>query len=665
MAIPEQLLQLSANTIRCLSIDAIQAAKSGHPGLPMGLADVATVLWLKYLKHDPKNPTWADRDRFVLSGGHGSMLLYSLLHLAGYGLTLDDIRQFRQLGSLTPGHPEYGHTPGVETTTGPLGQGLATAVGMALAERMLAARVNGADDGFQPVDHRTFVFCGDGDLMEGASHEACSLAGHLKLDRLVVFFDSNAITIEGSTDLACSDNVKKRFEAYNWHVLEADGHDYAAIDRAIRKALRLTGKPVLVVCRTVIGKGSPNKQGTAACHGAPLGEDEVRLVKQTLGFDPDKSFVVPQEVYDLFAARTASLHRQQLKWTRAFRAWRTSHPEQAVAWDRHTGGELPENLESLLPAFDPAKPIATRAASGQIINALAPALPQLVGGSADLGPSNNTVIKGAADVSAANYAGRNLHFGIRELAMTCVVSGMALHGGFRVYGATFFVFSDYCRPAIRVAALMKLPVIYVFTHDSFYVGEDGPTHQPVEQLAALRCIPNVLVLRPSDATETAAAWLAALRNNSGPTALILTRQNLDIIDRAACAPASGLEKGGYTLWQSGSGTPDLTLVASGSEVGICLDAAKRLEGRNVRVVSMPCRELFARQDAAYRDSVLDPKCAKRLVVEAGSRLGWEAYAGPAGKILSIDGFGASGPAKTLAAHFGFTADNVLALAREL
>jgi transketolase len=665
MTISDSLLSLSANTIRCLSIDAIQAAKSGHPGLPMGLADVATVLWLKYLKHDPKNPAWADRDRFVLSGGHGSMLLYSLLHLAGYGVSLDDIKKFRQLGSLTAGHPEYGHTPGVETTTGPLGQGLATAVGMALAERMLAARVNASDGGFQPVDHRTFVFCGDGDLMEGVSHEACSLAGHLALDRLVVFFDSNAITIEGSTDLACSDNVKKRFESYNWHVLEVDGHDYAAIDRAIRRALRLTGKPVLVICRTVIGKGSPNKQGTAACHGAPLGDDEVRLTKQALGFDPDKFFHVPQEVYDLFASRTASLHRQQLKWTRAFREWRTAHPEQAVAWDRHTGGELPENIEKLLPVFDPAKPIATRAASGQIINALAAAMPQLVGGSADLGPSNNTVIKGEADVSASNYAGRNLHFGIRELAMTCVVSGMALHGGFRVYGATFFVFSDYCRPAIRVAALMKLPVIYVFTHDSFYVGEDGPTHQPVEQLAALRCIPNVTVLRPSDATETAAAWLAALRNTKGPTALILTRQNLDIIDRKACAPASELDKGGYTLWQSGKGTPDTILIASGSEVGICLAAAKRMEGRNVRVVSMPCRELFARQPAAYRDSVLDPKCAKRLVVEAGSRLGWEGFVGPKGKILSIDGFGTSGPYKDLAVHFGFTADNVLALAQGL
>lgn len=664
MSISDNLLQLTANTIRCLSIDAIQAAKSGHPGLPMGLADVATVLWLKYLKHDPKNPQWADRDRFVLSGGHGSMLLYSLLHLSGYGLTLDDIKQFRQLCSKTPGHPEYGHTVGVETTTGPLGQGIASAIGMALAERMLAARVN-TDGEFKPVDHRTFVFCGDGDLMEGISHEACSLAGHLKLERLVMFFDSNAITIEGSTDLACSDNVKKRFEAYNWNVLETDGHDFGAIDRTIRKALRLTGKPTIIICKTVIGKGSPNKQGTSSCHGAPLGEDEVKLTKKNLGFDENEYFKVSQEVYDVFAQRTTKLHRMQLRWTREFKEWRKANPDQAVAWDRHMSTELPENIESLMPEFALDKPLATRSASGQIINAIAPAMPQLVGGSADLGPSNNTLIKGADSVSASNYGGRNLHFGIRELAMTCIMSGMTLHGGFRVFGGTFFVFSDYCRPAIRTAALMKLPIIFVFTHDSFYVGEDGPTHQPVEQLAALRCIPGVTVYRPSDATETTAAWLAALRNLNGPTALILTRQNMTVIDRGECAPASELEKGGYTLWQTRGGTPDITIVASGSEVEIALAAAKRIMYKNVRVVSMPSREIFAKQPQDYRDSVLDPKCTKRLVVEAGSSFGWEVYAGPAGKILSIDGFGTSGPYKDLAKHFGFTADNVLALAQSL
>ena len=664
MALSNELLQLCANTIRCLSIDAIQAANSGHPGLPLGLADVASVLWLKYLKHDPKKTSWADRDRFVLSGGHGSMLLYSLMHLSGYGVSLDDIKRFRQLGSRTPGHPEYGCTDGVETTTGPLGQGIATAVGMALAERMLAARVN-TDGDFKPVDHRTFVFCGDGDLMEGISHEACSLAGHLKLDRLVLFFDSNAITIEGSTDLACSDNVKKRFESYNWHVLETDGHDFAAIDRTIRRALRLTGKPVAIICRTTIGKGSPNKQGTSSCHGAPLGEDEVKLTKKALGFDADKYFYVPQEVYDVFAVRTAKLHRQQLKWTRQYKEWRKANPEQAVAWDRHMSGALPENLESRMPSFDLAKPLATRSASGQIINALAPVMPQLVGGSADLGPSNNTVIKGADSVSAANYGGRNLHFGIRELAMSCVLSGMTLHGGFRVYGGTFFVFSDYCRPAIRTASLMKLPVIYVFTHDSFYVGEDGPTHQPVEQLAALRCIPGVTVYRPSDATETSAAWLAALRNVNGPTALILTRQTLPVIDRTVCAPASGLEKGGYVLWQSGKGKPDVTIIASGSEVALALGAAQQMTDANVRVVSMPSREIFAAQSEKYRNSVLDPACTRRLVIEAGSSFGWDIYAGPEGKILSIDRFGTSGPYKDLAKYFGFTVENVLALAKSL
>lgn len=658
-------MALAANTIRCLSADAIQAANSGHPGLPMGLADVATVLWLKYLKHDPKNPAWSDRDRFVLSGGHGSMLLYSLLHLSGYGLTMDDLRAFRQLGSRTPGHPEYGHTTGVETSTGPLGQGIANGVGMALAERMAAARLGTPGEAFTPIDHRTIVFCGDGDLEEGISHEACSLAGHLKLERLLLVYDSNSITIEGSTALACSVDTALRFKAYGWRVVEADGHDFASIDRAFRKAFKPCGKPTILIAKTTIGKGSPNKQGTAACHGAPLGADEVKLVKQALGFDPEKSFHVPDEVYALFKSRTAALHRKSLKWERDFKDWRKGHPELSVAWDRHFSGELPENIEKLMPEFDLAKPLATRAASGQIINALAPVLPQLVGGSADLGPSNNTVIKGAADVSAENYGGRNLHFGIRELAMTAILNGMAVHGGFRVFGATFFVFSDYCRPALRISALMKLPVIFVFTHDSFYVGEDGPTHQPVEQLAALRAIPGVTILRPADATETAAAWLAALRNKNGPTALILTRQNLDVIDRAKFPSASLLEKGAYTLWQGGDGTPDLTIVASGSEVGIALAAARQIEGRNVRVVSMPSRELFEAQDKAYRDSVLDPACTRRLIVEAGSSMGWHKFAGDAGRILSIDRFGTSGPYKDLAKYFGFTAENVLAAAREM
>ncbi|MBQ7722156.1 MAG: transketolase [Kiritimatiellae bacterium] len=660
-AIDDATVQLAANTIRCLAIDAIEKAKSGHPGLPMGMADVAATLWLKYLRHDPADPAWSDRDRFVLSGGHGSMLLYSLLHLAGYKVSLDDLRQFRQVGSATPGHPEYGHTPGVETTTGPLGQGLATAVGMALAERMLAARV-ASDDAFKPVDHHTFVFCGDGDLMEGVSHEACSIAGHLALDRLVVFFDSNAITIEGATSLACSDDVAMRFKAYGWRVIETDGHDLSAIDKAIRKAIRSSGKPTLVICRTIIGKGSPNKQGTSACHGAPLGPDESAAAKRALGFDPDQTFVVPEAVRDAFDARAKSMRRAHRRWTRDFGAWRERHPIEAVAWNRHVVDPVPANLASALPDFDPAKPIATRAASGQVLNALARVMPSLVGGSADLAPSNNTYLKGMGDVAPGDYSGRNIHFGIRELAMGCMLSGMTLHGGFRPFGGTFFVFSDYCRPAIRLAALMRVPAIYVFTHDSFHVGEDGPTHEPVEHLAALRSIPGVTVIRPADATETAAAWIEAIENMSGPTALILTRQALPIIDRSVCAPASSLSRGGYVLWQSGTGTPDVMLIASGSEVSLCLEAAKRMAGKNVCVVSMPSLELFAAQTQEYRDSVIDPACANRLVVEAGTRSGWEAIAGPAGRILSMEGFGASGPHGELAKLYGFTTENIISLA---
>lgn len=660
-----EALSLAANTIRCLSIDGIQAAKSGHPGLPLGMADVAALVWLKYLKHDPTCPDWADRDRFVLSGGHGSMLLYSLLHLSGYGLDIEELKKFRQFGSRTPGHPEYGHTKGVETTTGPLGQGIATAVGMALAERMLAARINKAEGEFQPVDHRTYVFCGDGDLMEGISHEACSLAGHLALDKIVMFYDSNNITIEGKMDLACSDNVKQRFLSYNWNVLEADGHDFDSIDKAVKKALRLTGKPCIIICKTTIGKGSPNKAGTSSCHGAPLGDDEVKLTKQALGFDPEKFFYVPDEVRDLFAERTSKLHRMQLRWTRLFKEWKKANPELAVAWQRHVGGELPENLESFLPVFDPAKPVATRSASGQVLNALAAAVPQLIGGSADLAPSNMTNIKDGGDIGPADFAARNIHFGIRELAMSSIMSGMLLHGGFRVFGGTFFVFSDYCRPAMRVAALMKLPVIFIFSHDSFYVGEDGPTHQPIEQLAAIRCMPGVTSFRPADPTETAAAWIAALKHKDGPVALLLTRQNMKVIDRNECAPASELEKGAYTLWQTRAGKPDLMIIATGSEVELALDAAKQVPYKNVRVVSMPSRELFDRQPQKYRDSVIDPACTKRLVVEAGCSFGWHRYAGPNGKMITIDHFGASGPYKTLAKEFGFTVENVLAAALSL
>ena len=656
-------LTLVANTIRCLAIDGVQAANSGHPGLPMGMADVAAVLWLKYLKHCPANPKWPDRDRFVLSGGHGSMLLYSLLHLSGYKLSMDELKRFRQLGSQTPGHPEYGHTDGVEATTGPLAQGIAMAVGMALAERMLASRFNTAETTL--VDHRTWVFCGDGDLMEGLSHEACSLAGHLQLDRLVLFYDSNRITIEGKTDLSVSDDAKKRFQAYNWHVIEIDGHDYDQIDAAIRKAQRLTGKPVCIICKTHIGQGSPNKVDSSESHGAPLGVEEVKLTKRNLGFPEDQFFYVPEKVYTIFDERRDKLLRLSNKWGRALKVWQQGDATRAELWRKHLNDELPADLESKLPVFDPAKPIATRSASGVVINALAPHLPQLVGGSADLAPSTMTMIKNEGAVGPGQFSGRNFHFGIREHAMAAAMNGIALHGGFRVFGGTFFVFSDYCRPSIRLAALMKLPVIYVFTHDSFYVGEDGPTHEPVEQLAALRCMPGLTLIRPADATETAAAWMTALKHKQGPVALLLTRHNLEVIDRTTYPVANSLEKGAYTLWQNGTGTPTLTILATGSEVELALAAAKQLAAVNVRVVSMPSWELFERQTQEYRDGVLDPQCTKRLVVEAASPFGWERYIGRCGTTVTMDQFGLSGPYKQLAQAFGFTVENVLAKARAM
>ena len=664
MKLTNETFTLAANTIRCLAMDGVQAAKSGHPGAPMGLADIAAVLWLKYLRHDPSDSKWPDRDRFVLSGGHGSMLLYSLLHLSGYNLPLEELKRFRQLGSLTPGHPEYGHTDGVETTTGPLGQGIANAIGMAIAERMAAARFN--TPGSDPVvDHRTWIFCGDGDLEEGISHEACSLAGHLKTDKLVLFYDSNGITIEGHTDLALSDDPKKRFQAYNWHVLEIDGHDYDQIDRAIRKAMKLTGKPVLIICKTHIGKGSPNKQDSHEAHGAPLGEEEVKLTKRALGFPEDQFFYVPQDVYTVFQERASKMKRAHGKWKRIFKEWTSANPDKAALWKTMREDILPADIETRLPAFDPAKPVATRSASGIVLNALAKELPQLVGGSADLAPSNMTWLKEMGEIKPGDFAGRNFHFGIRELAMAAIMNGVQAHGGFRIFGGTFFVFSDYCRPAMRLAALMGLPVIYVYTHDSFYVGEDGPTHEPVEQMAALRCMPNVTVIRPADPTETSAAWVAALKNKKGPTALLLTRQNMKVIDRTRYPAAANLEKGAYTLWQNGEGTPDLTIIATGSEVEIALDAAKQLADKNVRVVSMPCRELFEKQNKTYRDRIIDPDCKRRLVVEAGSPFGWDKYAGAKGTLLTLDTFGASGAYKDLAKHFGFTTENVLAKAREL
>lgn len=657
-------LVLAANTIRCLSADGVQKAKSGHPGMPMGMADVAAVLWLKHFEHCPANPAYPSRDRFVLSGGHGSMLLYSLLHLAGYDLPLDELKKFRQWGSKTPGHPEFGHTPGVETTTGPLGQGCANAVGMAIAERMLAQRFNTED--YQPVDHYTYVFCGDGDLMEGISHEAFALAGHLGLHKLIVFYDSNKITIEGSTDLAYSDDVRRRFQGYNWKVLEIDAHDYEQIDKAIRSAQRECHRPTIIICKSHIAHGSPNKHDTAGAHGEPLGDDEVKATKKNLGFPEDREFYVPDRVAELFQTRKGELKRKAAKWDRDFNKYCEANPDKATLWRKHFTDAIPEDLEKSLPVFDVSKPLATRVASEKVIQAMAQAVPWLVGGSADLAPSTKTLIAGAESIARGKFAGRNFHFGVREHGMAGVLNGIALHGGFRVYGATFFVFSDYCRPSVRLSAMMKVPVIYVFTHDSFYVGEDGPTHEPVEHTMALRTIPGITVIRPSDPTETGAAWVTALKNRKGPTALLLTRHNLSVIDRSKYAAASNLEKGAYTLWQSAGGDPELILIATGSEVEVALKAAEELaKTSRVRVVSMPSWELFDKQTEEYRNSVLPPSCKRRLSVEAGITAGWGKYVGDQGKSIGLDRFGASGPYKVLAENFGFTAANVVAVARTL
>ncbi len=662
--ISNKQLSLAANTIRGLAMDGVQKANSGHPGLPMGMADVAAVLFLKHLKHCPSEPTWLDRDRFVLSAGHGSMLIYSLLHLSGYGLPLDELKAFRQWESLTPGHPERGHTKGVETTTGPLGQGCGNGVGMALAERMMASRYN--TDKSPIFGHFTYVLASDGDLMEGISHEAFSLAGHLGLNRLIVLYDSNRISIEGSTDLAYTEDPRARFEAYKWNVLEVDGHNHEEIDKAISAAKSEQNKPTIIICNTQIGWGSPNKAGTAQSHGEPLGADEIIASKKQLGLPEDKEFHVEQEVSALFSARAEEMEKEMASWSAVFNEFKNANPEQAALLDKALSGELPEDLSGLMPEFDPKTPIATRAASGKILQKLAQAMPSLVGGSADLAPSNKTMLNDADSVGTGSFGGRNLHFGVREHAMCAMLNGMALHGGLRVYGATFFVFADYCRPSIRLAALMKLPIIYVFTHDSFYVGEDGPTHQPVEQLASLRAMPNVTVLRPADATETAAAWIAALKNQDGPSLLLLTRQGLPILDRTQHPPAALVEKGAYVVWESEEKDPDLIIMASGSEVSLALEAGQKLaNNRAVRVVSMPSWELFEKQDNGYKQAVLPPHCTLRLAVEAGISMGWDKYIGPEGGLVCIDHYGASAPYKVLAEKFGFTVDNVIAAAEKL
>jgi transketolase len=657
--------QLSINTVRTLAMDAVQQADSGHPGTPMALAPLAYVLWLRHLKYNPANPEWRDRDRFVLSAGHACMLLYSVLYLTGYDVTLDDIKSFRQWASKTPGHPERGMTPGVEATTGPLGQGTGNAVGMAIAEAQLAALYNRPAGGHEIFNHYTYFLASDGDLMEGISHEACSLAGHLKLGKLIGFYDDNHITIDGSTNLAFSDDTAKRFDAYGWHVQRVDdGNDLEALDASIVAAQRERTRPSLIMVRTHIGWGSPNKQDTADAHGAPLGVEEIKLTKQNLGWPSLEPFFVPEEALERWRTAKPRGARLDAEWRKRWDAYRAEYPDLAAELDRRFAGRLPEGWDAELPAFGPKDAQATRAASGKVLNAIAAKIPELIGGSADLTGSNNTELKGAEMFSATNHSGRNFHFGIREHGMGATMNGLALHGGFIPFGGTFLIFSDYMRPSIRLAALTHLRTIYVFTHDSIGLGEDGPTHQPIEQLAALRAIPNLVVIRPADATEVVEAWRAAITHRVGPVALVLTRQKVSVIDRTKYAPAAGLHQGGYVL--ADSPNPDVVLVGTGSEVELILGAYERLkaDGRRPRAVSMPCFEYFARQPETYRAGVLPPDVPV-LAVEAGSPQPWYRWVGRNGAILGIEHFGASAPYQRIYKEFGLTVDNVVAEAKRL
>ena len=678
----EELDQLCINTVRFLSVDAVQKANSGHPGMPLGAASMAYVLWTRVLKHHPRNPDWFDRDRFVLSAGHGSMLLYSLLHLTGYDLSLDDIKRFRQWGSKAPGHPERGQTPGVEITTGPLGQGLANAVGMAIAEAQLAARYN--RPGFEVIDHATFAIVSDGDLMEGVAAEAASLAGHLRLGKLTCLYDDNHVTLSAGTDITFSEDRAHRFEAYGWHTVSvADGNDLAAIDAALQVARAERRRPSLILVRTHIGYGSPHKHDSFEAHGSPLGVDEVRLTKQNLGWPTEPPFLIPEPALAHFREALARGARDEAAWNERMAAYAKAFPALAEELRRSLRGELPSSWDADIPVFsaDP-KGIATRVASGKVMNAIAPRLPALTGGSADLDSSTHTALKGFGDFNppAGNevdtqgsdsggwsYAGRNVHFGVREHAMGAIVNGMAAHGGTVPYGSTFLIFSDYMRPAIRLAALMGLHVVHVFTHDSIALGEDGPTHQPVEQLAALRAIPNLIVIRPGDANETAVAWRVALETHGRPVVLVLTRQNVPTLDRSRYASADGVRRGAYVLADAPDGKPALILIASGSEVGLIVSAAERLqaEGVAVRCVSMPSWELFDALPQAERDAVLPPSVGARLAVEMGVAQGWRQYVGDRGAVLSVERFGASAPADVLLREYGFTVDSVCARAKVL
>ncbi|NQW22169.1 MAG: transketolase [SAR202 cluster bacterium] len=662
----QALDQLCINTVRFLAVDTVQKAKSGHPGTPMGAAPMAYALWDRFLKHNPADPTWPNRDRFVLSPGHASALLYSLLHLTGYDLPMDELKQFRQWGSKTPGHPEFGTTPGVEVTTGPLGQGFANAVGMALAERWLAGRYN--RPGHEIIDHHTYAIVSDGDLQEGISSEAASMAGTLALGKLVMLYDDNEISIEGSTDLTFCESVSQRFAAYGWHVVgPIDGMNVEEVSTALTAAKAETGKPSIIVCRTVIGYGSPNKAGKASAHGDPLGEDEVGLAKENLKWGYEGTFTVPAEVGTHLGLAGERGKSVQAEWAAAFSEYREAFPAEAQQLDDALRGKLPQGWDAGLDGlFADSKPVATREASGVVMNAISKGLPSFLGGSADLAPSTKTVLNDRSYIGPGDFSGHNIHFGVREHAMGAVANGMALHGGAIPYTATFLVFSDYMRPSIRLGSLMGTQVIYVFTHDSIGVGEDGPTHQPIEHMMALRDIPGLVVFRPADATETVEAWRAAVLRQDGPTAMAFTRQNLPVLDRSTLSPASGVHKGGYTLWES-SNSPQVIIIATGSEVYISLEAAQKLESEGIaaRVVSMPSWELFDDQPKEYRDQVLPPSLRARVSVEAGSTQGWERYIGLDGVAVGMTTYGASAPAGVLYEKFGITAERIAEESRKL
>jgi len=674
--------ELCVNTIRFLAADAVQNANSGHPGMPMGASPMAYVLWTKHLRHNPTDPSYANRDRFVLSAGHGSMLLYALLHLTGYDLSLAELQSFRQWGSRTPGHPESHVTPGVEATSGPLGQGVGNAVGMAIAEAHLAARYN--RPGHTIVDHFTYAIVGDGDLMEGVASEACSLAGHLRLGKLIILYDDNLISLAGSTSISFTEDVGRRFEAYGWHVQRVDdGDDLDAIDTALESAKGETSRPSIIPVRTIIGYGAPNKQGTFEAHGAPLGSEELLEAKKNLGWPAEPACLIPEEALEHLRGSVERGEKRQAEWKETFARYAQAHPDLAAEFTRTVSGELPDGWDADLPVF-PADPkgSATRKASEAVLQNLASSVPELMGGSADLNPSTYSWMKGFGDFQSPEvssegaqgvvgdewgYGGRNLHFGVREHAMGAIVNGMALHGGLIPYTATFMVFADYMRPPMRLAAMSRIRTINIFTHDSIGVGEDGPTHQPVEHLMALRVIPNLTVIRPADANEVREAWRAALVNTEGPTVLVFTRQSLPVLDRTECAPAEGLQRGAYVLWESADDAPDVILIGTGSETQVALEAGQQLaaEGVRARVISMPSWELFDRQPEEYRESVLPPDVRARVAVEAGIVLGWERYVGTDGAAVGMKGFGASAPGGILYEKFGITADEVAAQGRRL